>query len=165
MNRAQRRHAGKPSRINHAARQALNAPTLHHTMNRFMPFTTAELLALQIPVRSAFESLRTGHGTEPDFHTLAAAVNTALIRSESIDPLCVETCQRAQAALIGVLARFKRCGAWGVDHHALQDIPPALDLHEQLLELSSPLQMANAMKETLARMNSGHVFRGEGAPL
>ena len=50
-------------------------------------------------------------------------------------------------------------------HHALQDIPPALDLHEQLLELGTPLQMANAMKEALARMNSGHVFRGEDAAL
>lgn len=159
MNRAQRRHAGKPTRINHAARRALNAPTLHQTMNRLMPLTPAELLALQIPVRSAFESLRTGAGTEPDFHTLAAAVNTALIRSESIDPLCVETCQRAQAALIGVLERFNRCGKWGVDHHALQDIPPALDLHEQLLELSTPLQMQQAMQTTIQRMNAGHVYR------
>jgi hypothetical protein len=155
MNRAQRRHPVKPSH-----HRTVDARSLPRLIARLEPFTSAELLALQTPVRVAFESLRTGSGTEPDFHTLAAAVNTSLIRSEAIDPLCVETCQRAQAALLGMLGRFKRLGAWGVDHHALQDIPPALDLHEQLLELSTPLQMANAMQETLQRMNDGHVYRG-----
>ena len=163
MNRAQRRHPGKPTMVNAATRRAINPHALQQAVNRVAPFTPAELLALQTPVRVAFEALRTGHGTEPDFHTLAAAVNTALIRSEAIDPLCVETCQRAQAALLGMLGRFNRCGKWGVDHHALQDIPPALDLHEQLLELSTPLQMMTAMRETLARMQQGHVFADAAA--
>lgn len=158
MNRAQRRHPPQPGQHRHA-----DARSLPRLMARLEPFTPSELLALQTPVRVAFEALRTGSGTEPDFHTLAAAVNTALIRSEAIDPLCVETCQRAQAALLGMLGRFNRVGKWGVDHHALQDIPPALDLHEQLLELSTPLQMMTAMRETLARMQQGHVFADAAA--
>jgi hypothetical protein len=157
MNRAQRRH---PDRLQPThSRPGADARSLPRLMARLEPFTASELLELQLPVHSAFEALRTGQGHEDDYHTLAAAVNTALIRSEAIDPLCVETCQRAQAALLAMRARFDRTGRWGVDHASLQDLPPALDLHDQLLAMSTPKQMADALSETLRRMHAGHVFQ------
>ncbi|MGH6627615.1 MAG: hypothetical protein ACRECD_13940 [Burkholderiaceae bacterium] len=134
---------------------------LSRVMNRLQPFSAPELVQLQTPVRVAFESLRSGRGEEDDFHTLAAVVNVALIRSEAIDPLCVETCERAQQALLRVLERRRRSGLWGFDGPALQDIPPAIELHEQLLALSTPLQMQRAMNETLRRMSAGQVHRLE----
>lgn len=143
QSRAKRSYTADPSAI-------------YRLMNRIQLFTPVELVKLQTPVRVAFESLRTGRGDESDFRTLACIVNVALIRSESIDQLCVETCQRAQDALMSVLARSKRLGKWGLDAAGLQDIPPAMDLHEQLIELSTPLQMQQAMQETLNRMRSGH---------
>lgn len=124
--------------------------------NKVELFKTSELTQLSLPVRVAFDCLRTGEGKEVHFHTLAAAVNVALIRSESVDQLCVETCQRAQHALMAVLARSQRLGKWGLDAAGLQDIPPAIDLHEQLLELSTPLQMQKAFNETIRRMNAGY---------
>jgi hypothetical protein len=130
--------------------------SMFKTMNKVEPFSAKELTQLNMPVRMAFDCLRTGEGKEMHFHTLAAAVNVALVRSESIDPLCVETCQRAQDALMSVLARSKRLGKWGLDAAGLQDIPPAIELHEQLLQLSTPLQMQKAMNETIQRMNAGH---------
>ena len=129
---------------------------MYRLMSKIQLFTPVELVKLQAPVRVAFESLRIGRGDENDFHTLACIVNVALIRSESIDQLCVETCQRAQDALMTILARSKRLGKWGLDAAGLQDIPPAMDLHEQLLELSTPHQMQQAMQETLLRMEAGH---------
>jgi hypothetical protein len=150
MNTAQR----KQSRVKRSYTSDPSA--IYRLMNRFQAFTPVELVTLQTPVRVAFESLRTGRGEEADFHTLAAVVNVALIRSESIDQLCVETCQRAQDALMAVLSRSKRLGKWGLDAAGLQDIPPAMDLHEQLLELSTPHQMQQAMQETLRRMRTGH---------
>jgi hypothetical protein len=57
---------------------------------------------------------------------------------------------------MSVLARSKRLGKWGLDAAGLQDIPPAIELHEQLLQLSTPLQMQKAMNETIQRMNAGH---------
>ena len=143
QSRAKRTYTADPSAI-------------YRLMNRLQLFTPVELVKLQTPVRIAFESLRSGKGEETDFHTLAAAVNVSLIRSESIDQLCVETCQRAQDALMSVLARSKRINKWGLDAAGLQDIPPAMDLHEQLLELSTPHQMQQAMRETLRRMEAGH---------
>ncbi len=155
MNRAQRRAAqyqrGQQNRRG-------DPSAIYRVMNRLQPFTDDELRTLALPVRVAFESLRAGRGTEGDFHTLAAAINTALMRSESIDPLCEQTCITAQAALMRVLDRHQRTGLWGLDGLALQDIPLAIDLHEQLLQLSTPLQMQQAMQETLRRMQAGQVL-------
>lgn len=139
-------------------RWAADPSAIYRLMNKLQPFTPAELVKLQTPVRVAFEALRTGRGEEGDFHTLAAAVNTALICSEAIDPLCVETCKRAQAALMGILGRHERLGKWGLDSAALQDIPPAIDLHEQLLQLCTPQQLQNAMTETLRRIQAGETL-------
>ena len=129
---------------------------LERVIARLQLFTPVELRTLQTPVRVAFESLRTGDGQEADFHTLAAAMNTALVRSESIDPQCVEVCQLAQDALMRVLGRSKRLRKWGLDAAGLQDIPPAIDLFEQILTLSTPLQMQQSMRETMHRMQAGH---------
>ena len=152
MNTAHRQQSS--AKRNYAA----DPSSIYKLMSRIQPFTPVELVKLQTPVRVAFESLRTGRGEESDFHTLACIVNVSLIRSESIDALCVETCQRAQTALLAVLARNKRLGKWGLDAAGLQDIPPAIDLHEQLLELSTPHQMQVAMQETLKRMHEGHAL-------
>ena len=158
MNREQRRASREKRQIRTRAYTA-DASAIYRTMSRVQPFTERELLTLQTPVRVAFESMRSGSGEEADFHTLAGAVNVALIRSETIDPLCVETAQRAQASLMRILDRHRRIGRRGIDSQALQDIPPALDLYEQLLALSTPMQMQHAMQETLARMQAGEVFR------
>lgn len=141
-----------------AKRRPSDPGAIYRVMGKIQMFTPDELRRLKLPVRVAFESLRTGTGAEIDFHTLAAAVNTAMVRSESIDQLCVETCQRAQSALMLVLSRHDRLSKWGPDATGLQDIPPAIDLHEQLLDMSTPLQMQNAMAETIRRMRAGHAL-------
>ena len=104
-------------------RYAADPMAMFRAVNKVKPFDAAELTQLSLPVRVAFDCLRTGEGQEVHFHTLAAAVNVALIRSESIDQLCVEICKRAQDALMSVLARSKRLGKWGLDAAGLQDNP------------------------------------------
>jgi len=132
--------------------------SIYRLMNKIQPFSTGELLRLNMPVRMSYESLRCGRGVDDDFHTLAAAINTALVRSESIDDLCVHTCQLAQAALMRCIERHHRLGVWGFDALALQTIPAAIDLHESILELSRPTQMQDAMRETLLRMRRGDIY-------
>jgi hypothetical protein len=127
-------------------------------VSKVQPFTEGEIVALETPVRLAWESLKTGKATEADFHTLAGAVNVALVRSEDINPLAVEVCNRAAEALMSVWARFQRSRVWGVDYLALNHLPTAIDLYEQLLELSTPMQMQEAMNTTIKRMNDGHVL-------
>jgi hypothetical protein len=130
----------------------------YRLMNKLQPFKADELAMLNVHVRLAFERIRIGNGQDEHFHTLATAINVAMIRSETIDPLCLQTCQLAQASLMRCIDRHYRLGVWGFDGLALQDIPPAIDLHEQILALSTPLQMQDAMAETLVRMQRGDIY-------
>lgn len=126
-------------------------------ISELRPFDATEQLALALPPRVAFESLRDGRGSDGDFDTVAAVVNVALVRCEEIGQEGVELCQNAQVCLLEAKARHERTGRWGFDYQGLQCIPAAIDLHEQLLELSTPKQMMNAMREVVKRMNAGHV--------
>lgn len=140
----------------HKRRWQADPGAIYRVMGRLQPFTPTEQLRLNLPPRVAFESLRTGHGEEGDFHTLAGAVNVAMVRAEVIDLLAEQTAITARDALMRCLQRHQTTGRWGFDGPALQDIPPALDLYEQLLALSTPQQMQDAMTETIRRMESGN---------
>lgn len=135
--------------------------SIYRVMNRIQPFTRAEQLELSMPPRVAFESMRSGRGTEFDFHTLAAVANCALVCGEKIGKPCVDAAKLAQESLVMMLDRHVRLGKWGVDAGALQNIPPVLDLHEQLLALYTPLQMQQAMQETIRRMKAGETLAVE----
>lgn len=105
--------------------------------------------------------MRTGFGTEHDFHTLAAVANTVLVCGEKIGKECVDAAKLAQNSLVLMLDRGVRLGKWGVDAGALQNIPPVLDLHDQLLALYTPLQLRNAMGEVIRRMKAGETLAVE----
>lgn len=144
----------------HAKRRYQADPAaMFRVFNRLEPFTQAEQHQLNVPVKLAYERLRTGVGCEDDFHTLAAAVNVAMIRAESIDPMAEQTAVNARDALLRCLVRHGSTGRWGFDGPALHDLPPAIDLHEQLLALPTPLEMADAMKEAIRRMDAGLAVR------
>lgn len=124
-------------------------------INKVKPFDESERVRLNLPVRISFESMKTGKGVDEDFHTLAAAVNVALICAEKIDPAVEETAIRARDALMRTLRRWKSTGRYGFDGPALFEIAECIDLHEQLIELQTPLQMQTAMKEVIRRMDAG----------
>lgn len=140
-------------------RYVADPASLYRVMNRIQPFTKSEQHQLNLPVRVAYERMRTGAGTEGDFHSLAAAINVAMIRAEAIDPMAEITAIDARDALQRCLQRYATIGKWGFDGPALQDMPAAIDLYEQLIQLSTPLQMADAMTEAIARMDRGDVLK------
>ena len=123
--------------------------------NKVKPFDADEQLRLNLPVRVSYESMRTGKGSDDDFHTVAAVVNVAMVCAEKIDPLVLETTIRARDALVRAKQRRVRTGVWGFDGPALMDIPPCIDLHEDLVANQTPLQMQKAMTEVIRRMQDG----------
>ena len=125
-------------------------------INKIQPFTEDEMAQVALPARMSYQKIKDGVGSEADFDELAFACNTATVRSESIDALCVETCLIAQRALLRCKDRYLRTGRWGFDGLALQEIPPLLDLHDQLILNSSPLQMNAAFQEQARRIQSGN---------
>lgn len=125
------------------------------TLNKLEPFTAEELLRLALPIRISFESIRSGRGVEGDFHDIAAAINSTLVRSEQIDPLCEITALAARDALMRTWNRFERTGKLGFDGPALTEVEAGIDLHEQLIKLSTPEQMVIAMREVIRRGHCG----------
>lgn len=146
MNTAQRAQSRAKRR-----RWAADPGVFQRVINRLEPFTPDELLRLELPIRMSFEALRNGTGIEQDFHDLAAAINCTLVRSESIDPLCEATAIAARDALLRTWERHTRTGRWGFDGPALLAVEAGIDLHEQLIRLSTPEQMVRAMREVIAR--------------
>ncbi len=151
--------------MNTAHRTASNGKHRYHAdpmaifkvMDKLTPFNDIELLRLELPIRLAFEALRTGRGTESDFHDLCAAVNTTMVRSESVDPLCEQTAIAARDALMRCWHRHEKTQRWGFDGPALHEIEAGISLHEQLIRLSTPLQMIEALREVIRRGDCGEV--------
>ena len=109
-------------------------------------------------VRTAWYHLCNGTGTTDHFDAVATAMNICLVRSESIGDDAVEVAIRAQAAMVGMQQRFHRCARLGPDADALAHVPYGLDLYDQLLQLSSPLQLQAALTETMHRIANGDVL-------
>lgn len=126
-------------------------------INKIEPFNASELMQLELPIRISFESLKSGQGTERDFYDLAAAINTTMVRSESIDPLCTKTAIDARDALMRCWNRFERIGKLGFDGPGLAAVEAGIELHEQLIKLSTPLQMMQALQEVVQRGKNGQV--------
>ena len=120
-------------------------------MNKLTPFNDIELLRLELPIRLAFEALRTGQGPESDFHDLCAAINTTLVRSESVDPLCEQTAIAARDALMRCWHRHQKTQRWGFDGPALLEVEAGISLHEELIRNSTPLEMIEALREVQRR--------------
>ncbi len=141
--RAKRRWAADPS-------------TIYRLMGRAQGFTPEEQAQLNLPTRLAFEHIRVGSGTDEDFHTLAAAVNVAMVCAERIDALVEEACIQARDALTALHARRARSGRWGFDGPGMQHVLAAIDIYEQLTKLLNAGQLQDAMAECVRRMRTGN---------
>jgi hypothetical protein len=135
-------------------------PSIHmfRVVGRVTPFTEAEQMQINLPVRVAFESIRTSRGEESDFHTLAAAVNITMVCAERIDPLVEQSCTAARDALQRMYDRHARVGSWGFDGPALQEVEQGVEIYEQLTALLTGGQLKAAMTECYRRMREGEVI-------
>ena len=136
---------------------------MYRVMSMQQPFTPSEQVKLNLPVREALQSFRDGTGTDVHWHTLAAITNVCLIRGEAIGQEVVDVAKDGQEAIMSVMERFNRTGKWGVSHDDLARLEVCIDLHEQLIELSTPGQMLQAFRDVINRMNAGRTHRLEKA--
>lgn len=132
--------------------------SMYRAFGRAAPFTPAEQAQLNLPVRVAFQAFIDRTASEGDFHTLAGAVNVAMICAESIDPLVEQTCTAARDALMRVRARQTVCGQWGLDGPAFAELELAIEVYEQLTANLTGGQLKEAMSECIRRMRAGEVL-------
>lgn len=177
MNREQRRAAkhkrGQQTDRNEAHRESCKA-TLPLLLCR--QYEYEQVAAISIDLRMSWQYLVDGHGTDLDFANVAQASNVCCVRAEEIlaraiaesdkrpkDDLVaqneaklatevLEMCVDASKALLMIRDRKNRLGKLGVCAHTLQHIPPMIDFHDQLCELSNIGEMVKAQAETVRRM-------------
>lgn len=139
----------------HAKRRYRADPSsIYRVMSRLQPFTPDELLKLELPIRMAFEAIKTGRGTLQDISEIDAAINATMVRAEKLDPLCRQTAMVSRDALLRCLHRYNATGRVGFDGPAIAEVELGIDLYEQLLRLSTPLQIADALREVLRRTSN-----------
>lgn len=143
----------------HKRRWIADPFSMFRVFNKAQLFTKDEQAKLTNPARLAYEKLRTGVGLEGDFHVLAACVNVTMILAEKIDPLAERIAVDARDSMNRTWHRLQRTGALGFDGPALQDLPPALDLHDQLMALLTPLQVSEAVAVINQRIADGEVLQ------
>lgn len=153
MSKAKQRAGNKPRRHGYGDPFAQ-----FRLMRKLQPFTQSELLKLNLTPRMAWQAMRTGHSNNNDRGTVSTVVNTALVRCEAIHPDLVGVCKQAQQALWRIKQRHLQTGSCALTHQDIQDIEPVIDLHEQLLELSTPLEMERALLEVLRRAAAGETL-------
>lgn len=129
--------------------RSVDPMAMFKVFNKIAPFTETELLKLELPIRMAFEALKTGRGTQQDWSDIAAAINVVIIRSHDVDPRCVQAAEDASDALMRAWLRHQSTGAWGFDGPAITEIEVGITLHEQFCRLSTPLQMMQAMRRVV----------------
>ena len=138
--------------MTHRRRWSADPLAMFKLVSKVTPYSEDDVVQLALPSRMAFEHIKNGTGEEDHFNELAVCINSTLVMAEQIDPLCVETCKQGQAALQRAKDRYLQIGRWGWDGPALQQIPAALDLHEEVMRNSNPYVMTEALKTQYQRI-------------
>jgi hypothetical protein len=128
------------------------------TISKLRPFDSEEAARLSLEGRMAWHHLTHGRGTEAHFDTLAIHMNAALVLSEPVGQAAVDVIISGQQALVEMQQRYHRHGRFGANASELAVVPAALDLYDQLLSLSNPLQLMKAFCEARQRIEDGDVL-------
>lgn len=126
----------------HAKRRYVADPfAIYKAIARNTGFNESEQTDCALPVRLAWDALRNGTASGDDIATLTDVIAICIVASERMDALVQETCDAARVAMSEVADRYTRLKRWGVDAKSLQDIPPIVDLYEELLRNATGGQM------------------------
>lgn len=130
-----------------------------HAIGMQQQLTDNQLTDLGMAVHVCIERLRTGHGVELDWHTLAAAVNVSLVLCErGIGAEYIDDVKTAQDALIEILERQRRTGRWAFHGAGYVALIHAVAIHEAQLASITRDSARAAMLEVRRRVDRGEVL-------
>ncbi|CDY79447.1 Phage protein [Caballeronia glathei] len=114
---------------------------------------------LGIAFRVAFDLMIHG-GDESAWHTLAQALNIALVLCEDDFGKAYEPdLKAALEGLVRAKERFNRTGKWGFDGGAIQTIRFGLELHEEQMRVAERSAVRRAIREVERRIDNGDVYQ------
>jgi thioredoxin reductase len=118
--------------------------------NSEQPKENADKIMLRI--RTSFESLKNGSTDSDHFDRIASAINVGLIRSESIAKEAECVMNDGVKALIECNDIFNKHGKYGFTGSGIVAMNEAIELYEQMVRMSTPKQMLDAMDIVIKRM-------------
>lgn len=122
-------------------------------IHRVTPYTADEIKSVDLRGRLAYEKLRSGAGTENDYDELVHTLNTNAQRLREMGEDDVhEVCGIAAAAMMRCRERYMQQGKFGFDGPGMAAIHCALDLHTQVLALSTEGEMMEAQMKQYVRL-------------
>lgn len=122
------------------------------------PMDQAYATKIMVQLRTAYQRMREGNGTDEDFDQIAAAMNVGLMRAEKIGQPVVDGINAGLQALTAADRRKGAHGTYGFSGPELLSMNCAMDLYEEILRNSTPRQMQEALDEGARRMRAGHVM-------
>ena len=147
--------------MNHQKTQR-NCGAIYHLMNRLQLFTPEEIARLSLPMHISLESIKKGTGTYTDYKDIADAINVSMVRAEQISPQATDMLMLARDAMLRMVQRFEATDRWCFDGPAITAVSDAVDFYDQLLKLSSPKQMHDALLEVKRRCDRIRAERAHG---
>lgn len=130
-----------------------------HCVGMQQQLTDEQRTDLGMAVHISIERLRTGHGIELDWHTLAAAVNVSLVLCErGVGAEYLDDVKTAQDALIEILERQRRTGRWVFHGSGYVALTHAVAIHEAQLASITRDSARAAMLEVRRRVDRGEVL-------
>jgi hypothetical protein len=113
---------------------------------RLEPFTAEEITALELPVMLAYAKLKVGACSEQGFFDLYTALIAGAVRARDIHKDVVAAMEEATAHLREARKRAERHGKYLLTGVAFEPVGVAVDLHNQMIRNSTPMQMKEALQ-------------------
>lgn len=125
-----------------------------------LPFAEETKTSLKSKAYLSWAAFKSGTATTDDFDLLAATANVCMVQAEVIHPQCVAICKEATDSLMSIRERHDRLGRFGVDAEALRVMPELLEFYSELLDNSTPRQMADSVEAAFKRLNRQIFYKG-----
>lgn len=139
----------KPKRV---PRYSADPSVLWRVISNVTPYDPVAFAAADNRGRVAFEKMRNGAGTTADYDELCATLNTASKRLKVLGVTeSIPVSNAAAEAMIRCRERYESWGKFGFDGPGMAAMQEALDLHSEVLAVSTEGEMMKAQIFDLRR--------------
>lgn len=131
---------------------------IYRVMAKNQPLTKNEQAEVVNPIRMAYYKMGNGSASGQDYSFLGECVNVCMVQAEKIgDPFLIESCSRAMIGVLKIKDRFDRFGKWGLCSYSMEAIPPIIDMYGQIVQLLTPKQTIELLRETQNRIRKNQI--------
>jgi hypothetical protein len=129
-------------------------------LERRTPMDKSQTTDLGIAYHVALDEMLKGRGTEEHWSTVVCALNITLVLSErGYGAALMPTVNAALAGAVRARDRARKCGKWGFDGDAFNDVRDAIALHDEQMHVATKKVVLDALAEVHRRIDEGHAFK------